>query len=862
MKFILNMAWREMRASWHRLLFFFLCIALGVGSIVSLRSIVQNVRVSILREARALIASDVQISGNAKWNTETQALIDRYRQSPQVLDYTETLESATMLRPLNSSTAPPKLVELKAVRAQFPFYGDMLLRNNQHYSHELLKNQGVLCPPSLLSQFDLKVGDQIKLGNLAFTIRGVIESEPGNTINAFSAGPRVFVDYDDAFAAGLVAFGSRARFKGLFKTSDGYSEQLRQQLRDELKGQSGVRVQSFRDTENRLSESLMRVENYLSLIGLIILVLGGIGISSVTRVFIFQKMKTIAILKCLGGNNRRVHGTYLVQVLLLGLTGSMLGVALARLTLFALPRWYADKLPVGIEIELTWQATLQGLLIGLLIALLFSLLPLLEIRRIKPSLVLRNSSEIEFQPRTWRSWLRMPQWRNIDWLRVMTAAVVLLSLIALAGWQAGSLKIGLIFLAGLLVTALILNATATALMHTLRRIRHIHSFTLRQGVNSLYRPGNQTRIILMAVGLGAFFIIAVQLLQANLLNEFDFAFRNDSADMYLIDIQKDQRDKLAALVRENIHAEAELRPVMRMRIVSINKESVTQDDEDEGRKDSQRDRGFMRREYTVTYKADLATEGDLRAGTRWEPVPATQPEISIDEIIADGLQVGVGDTLTLDQLGNLYQARITSVRRVDWRNSRVGFFIIFRPGVLEEAPQNFITAIKGPPQGDARAGFIRAVSQQFPNISVIDVFDIIAVVRKVIGNISTIVTFVGGFIFLSGLLILIGSIAMTKYHRLYESAILKTLGAKKKLIIRINLIEYAALGLLAGLIGSAAAIALTWAISKYGLEITWNILPGINFLGVAATLLLVTIVGVASSWDVMVKKPLGILRAE
>jgi putative ABC transport system permease protein len=861
MNFVLNMAWREIRASWHRLLFFFLCIALGVGSIVALRSLIQNARATMLREARALLTADVQLGANNKWNAEAQSVIEKFRQSPLVLGYTETLETATMLRPLGNESARPKLVELKAVQAQFPFYGEMILKDGQAYSHALLANRGALCPASLMTQFDLKTGDQIKLGNLVFTIRGVIDSEPGSTLNAFSAGPRVFVDYDDAFAAGLIAFGSRARFRALYRTREGQAENVQRMIRNELRAQPTISVRSFRDTENRLSESLMRVENYLSLIGLIILVLGGIGISSVTRVFIQQKMKTIAILKCLGGTNRRVLGAYLVQVMVLGLSGSLLGIALARITAYALPKYFADRLPQGVEFGLTWQATLQGLLIGLLIALLFSLLPLLEIRRIKPNLVLRNESDVN--PGV-RKWLRI-NWRETDWLRVTTAIIVTGGLIALAAWQAGSLRIGAIFLAGLAVTAFALNLMATVLIRSLRKIRFIPSFTLRQGVNSLYRPGNQTKVILLAVGLGAFFIIAVRLLQANLLNEFNFVADSNAEDMYLIDIQKDQRDELSTLISNQTGTKPNLVPVLRMRIVQINNEAVSRgaaEQQGEPRKDARRERGMLDREYTVTFNQSLERSGALVAGKFWEPTPTSQPEISIDEIMAQNLNVRVGDSLTFDHLGNRLSARITSVRRVDWRNVRLAFFVIFRAGALEETPYNLVTALKGPPQGEARARFQREVVNRFPNVSVIDVFDILAIARRIIDNVTTIVTFVGGFIFLSGLLILTGSIAMTKYHRLYESAILKTLGARKKLIITITLIEYAVLGLLAGLIGSAAAVALTWAISQHGLEIPWSFMPSINLAGVAATLLLVLLVGVLSSWDVMVKKPMGILRAE
>ena len=843
MSFILNMAYREIRASWHRLLFFFICIAIGVGSIVSLRSLVQNVNASVGREARSLLTADVQVAANSQWNEATKAVLERYYQSPLVSAHTETIEMPSMLRAAGDQRATPKMVELKAVQRGFPFYGEMQLGGGRRYDHALLEGCGLLARPSLLTQLNLMVGDRVNIGRLTFTIRGVIEREPGSTLSGFSFGPRVIVDYADAVEAGLTGFGSRARYKALFKVPEGEEEKLLRQLRRELRSQPLVSVRSFRFSQDRMSESLVQAENYLSLIGLVILVLGGIGISSVTRVFIQQKIKTIAILKCLGGDNRRVLGTYLVQVLALGLMGSLLGIALARVTTDVLPRYFADRIPLNVEYGLTWQATVQGLGIGVLIALLFSLLPLLEIRRIKPVLALRNETAAGKH--------------GVDWLRLSAGVGVVLGLLALATWQAGSLKIGGIFLGGLAVTAFVLNLVSVALVRFLRQARHLPSFVLRQGINSLYRPGNQTRVILLAVGLGAFFVIAVRSLEVNLLREFDLDLQTTAADMYLIDIQKDQREEVSGIIARATGTAPKLVPTLRARIVKINRDQINVD-----RIQTSENRGLLGREYTVTYRPNLEENEKIVAGKFWDAAPSSEPEISIEELLHRDLKLEVGDTMTFDIAGRQVTAKITSIRHVEWRSARTGFLVLFRPGALEDAPQMSISAIKGPPPGAARAQFQREVVDKFPNVSVIDVFDIIEQARKIIDNVSLAVTFIGGFVFLSGVLILVGSIAMTKFHRLYEAAILKTLGAKKKLIISIILIEYGVLGLLAGLIGSAAAVALTWAVSEYGLEITWDFAPAINFIGVAVTLLLVTLVGVLSSWDVMVKKPLGILRAE
>ena len=869
MKFIFRMAYREIRASWYRLLFFFLCIAIGVGSIISLRSIVQNIRSSVSRQAQTLLAADLQVTSSTPLNDETQTILAKYYQSPDVVAHAESIELATMMRPLNNAKVASKQVELRAVQSLFPFYGEMILSNGQAYNHDLLKDRGILVKPELLQQLNLKIGDKVKIGKLEFSIRGTIEREPGNTLTGFSLGPRIFANYDDVVAAGLTGPSARARYKVQFKTQAGTAENLTKRLKEEVKTNPLISVRSYRDAENRVADSFTQVENFLSLIGLIILVLGGIGISSVTRVFIQQKIKTVAVMKCLGGKNSLVLGTYLVQVLALGLIGSILGVTLAKITLTLLPRYLADKIPPDIQIGLTWGAIAQGFTIGMLIAILFAALPLLEIRNIKPIIVLR-ATDIVHKSFFATLFERFKNWWNrknisaqtvtpsFDWLPIIVGGSVFAALLALAGWQAGSLKIGAIFLVGLGATTLILNGAGTLLIHFVKRFRHLDSFVLRQGINSLYRPGNQTKVILLAVGLGAFFIISVRLLQANLLEEFNLNLGSDAADMYLIDIKPQDQAAVATTIETSLGTKPVLVPTLRGRIAEINAKPVNVDSNDKTE-----NRGMISRDYVMTYRDYLDTNEKLIAGKFWDKTPGTEPEISIEEMIHQELKINLGDSMTFDLAGSRFTAKVTSIRRVDWRNVRLGFFIVFRPGTLDNLPQQMlITAVKAPPPGAARVEFQKTLLDNFSNISVIDVRDILEAAGKVINTVTIAVTFVGGFVFLSGLLILIGSIAMTKYHRLYESAILKTLGAKRKLIVMITLLEYGVIGLLAGVIGSLAAILLSWSVSKYALEISWSFAPLINLFGVILTLVLVALIGVISSWDVMIKKPLGILRAE
>ncbi|MBO0799427.1 MAG: ABC transporter permease, partial [Blastocatellia bacterium] len=696
MKFIINLAYREMRASWHRLLFFFICIAIGVGSIVGLRSLVQNIRSAVGRESRSLLTADVQVSTNNPWNDETRTLIEKYFRSPLVEEHTEVVETMTMMRSLDEMIAAPKLIDVKAVQRQFPFYGELVLGDGLRYSHDLLSDHGVLVKPSLLAALNLKVGDKVRIGTLDFTIRGVIAREPGNAMDAFTLAPRVIVDYDDAVAAGLTAAGSRARYRTLFKTRDGRMETLYQQLRSDLQSQRLVTVRSFRYSQDRLSESLTRVEDYLSLIGLVILVLGGIGISSVTRVFIQQKLKTIAILKCLGGNNLRVLGAYLAQVLSLGLAGSLLGLLLAYLTALILPKYLVGYIPFNVEFGLTWQASLQGLGLGLMIALLFSLVPLLEIRRIRPILVLRS--------------LAPEKNLRFDWVRIIAGLVVIIGLLVLASWQAGSVKVGAIFLGGLALMTVVLHLAATALIKFLRGLRHLPSFVLRQGINSLYRPGNQTRIILMAVGLGVFLIVAVRTLQLNLRSEFGMDLDSVRADLYMIDIQKDQRSGVEEIIKKYTGTEPQLIPTVRARIAAINNNEINLN-----RLRPNENRGMLGREYALTYRPYLEDDEEILAGKFWDETPSAEPEISIEELLHNELNLNLGDLVTFSIQGRKITARVSSIRRVDWRNARTGFLVVFRPGVLDDAPTVYLSAIKGPTEAAQRSKFQLEIVERYPN---------------------------------------------------------------------------------------------------------------------------------------------------
>ena len=844
MRFVLVMAAREMRASWHRLLFFFVCIAIGVGAIVAIRSVIQSVRHTFAGEARSLITADAIITSNQTLKPEVVATIDARLQAAGA-ESTRSIELATMARPADRADGRARMVELRAVERAFPYYGRMKLAGDRPYSHALLQDFGVLVRPELLAQLDVKVGDALTIGSKRFTIRGVLVSEPGRRLGAFSIGPRVFVDLADLEKTGLLGLGSRVARQRLLKVPEGAFDKLIVDLRADFANEF-ARVRSYKATEDDIGEDFTRAENYLSLVGLVIVILGGIGVSSVTRVFVQQKMKSIAVLKCVGARSSQLLAIYVTQVAALGLAGSLLGVMLAALAMRAIPSLLAGATPgVDISYALTWPAVLQGLGIGLLVSLLFSLVPLLDVRHVKPSLLLRDEARV----------------RRPDRTQIVVTLLVVTGLVGLTVWQAGSLRIGSLVAAGFAATAIVLHVAGTLLLKAIKPIARSRSFALRHAVLQLSRPGSQMRIVLLAVGLGSFFIIGVRSLQENLVDQFAVRMTADSPDMFLIDVQRDQvkavEETIAAHLDTGVTAPP-LVPVLRARVVGVAGREINLENYEDVR-----GRGSLGREYTITYRSKLESNERIVAGQIWEPTPSADPEVSIEQFISESFKINVGDTVRFDVLGRTIAARVTSVRYVEWSQSRAGgFMFLFRPGVLEQAPHSFIGFLRGPQDLDRRARLQTALVAVAPNVSVIDGREIIDAIKAVVDNVTLAVTVVGTLVVLSGLLILIGAVAMTKFRRVYEAAVFKTLGATRRLIATVLVIEYGLLGILAGGIGAGGAIALSWAVSKYALEIPFNPLLGLSVLGVALTTALVAAIGVISSWEVLQRKPLATLRAE
>jgi putative ABC transport system permease protein len=861
MKFVLLMAAREVRASWRRLLFFFVCVAVGVGAIVALRSIIQSVRTGLSREARTIVGGDVDITTNRQIPDDVRASLERAIASVPVTARVDSISTPTMARPeTGQGAAAARMVELRGVGKAFPLYGTLTLEGGQRYSHDLLANHGALVRPELLAQLGIAVGDRIVIGGQAYTIRGIISEEPGRRAGSFSLGSRVLVDIDDLRASGLLSYGSRANYEILLKMPasgvDAFAKDIRARFRDRFIG-----VRTFRSTEDAIGNDMARAENHLSLVGFVILVLGGIGVWSVTRVFVRQKVKSVAILKCLGATTGQVLAAYVAQVLLLGIAGSVLGVVLAATGIAAIPPSVGSALGVS-SYGLTLSAVAQGVSVGILVSLLFSVVPLLEVRRVKPLLLIRGGMTTRAPSRAWWTTGGMrDRLAHIDRLQALAAVTMGAGLVAIASWQAASFRVGAVVVIGFAAVAFVLHLASSGVIYAVRPIARSKSFPVRHAVLSLGRPGNQTRVILLAVGLGSFFVIGVRALQTNLLQQFSVQLSESGADMFLIEILPDQAERMRAFLDARKASDAgppRLIPVLRARVTGIRSRNAP----------SFRDVRNQGREYTITYRDHLEPNEKLIRGTFWPadaPLPENAPEyeVSVEENVHDNYHVDVGDVMQFDVLGRVLPAKVTSIRKVEWEDARNGgFMFVFRPGPFAHAPQTWIGILRAPQDPAARGRFQRDLATEFPNVSAIDVREILVTIQKAVRTITIAISVVGGVALGSGVLILIGAVAMTKFQRVYEAAILRTLGASTHMLGVMLTFEYATLGLLAGLVGGAGAMAFSWAVCRHVLDIPWRPQPLVAVVGMVLTMILVAVVGVGASYDVLRRKPLGTLRAE
>ncbi len=852
------MAAREGRASWRRLLVLTGAVAVGVAALVAINSFSDNLRQSVKDQARSLLGADMALVSRRPFPPTAEAVLDTVSRGGAVARVAQFAAMAYVGR-----TDGSRLVQVTAAEPGYPFYGEIGTSPVTAW-RRLHEGLNVVVEPSLLTQLGARIGDTLSLGESRFTIIGVTTSIPGDVGVRAAFGARVFIPWRLLEATQLLGAGSRAEYAAYVRlppTADALklAERFRSTLRPER-----VRIRTVEEDRNNLTETLDRMGNYLGLVALMALLLGGLGVASAVSVFIRRKLDSIAVLRCLGASSGQVFSVYLLQAVGMGLLGSVLGVLGGIAVQQLLPLLLHDFLPVTVSAAPSLRAIGLGLLVGLWVSTVFALLPLLSVRRVPPLAALRRDVD--------------PAPSRRDPLTMPTLAALLLSVVALTALQVGNWRTALYFSLGICGAVLVLWLASQGLTRLVRRWNPASwPYVWRQGLANLHRPANQTTTVVLALGFGAFLLATLYLVQHNLLNQLQLSGGDGRPNLVVLDIQPDQLAPAESLLAADSLRLIGPVPIVPMRISAINGRAVlrTGDDSVEvdstagagGASGSQRRAGWaVRREYRSTYRDTLVSSEKLVAGKWWPAASAAKAgspspaAISIEVGLASELGVTIGDTITWDVQGLPIVTHVTSMREVNWARFEPNFFVVFQPGVLERAPQSalLLTRLDDPA---ARGRLQRRLVERFSNVTVVDISNVQAAVEKLVGQVTLAIRFMALFSLLTGAVVLAGAVATSRFQRVREGALLRTLGATRGQILRVVVAEYSALGLIAAVVGLGLAVVAAWALAHWVFESPFGVPASIGGLGVivvAGTALM----GLLNSRDVVRRAPLEVLRGE
>jgi putative ABC transport system permease protein len=752
-----------------------------------------------------------------------------------------TRELVGMVR---SGAGASLLVEVKAVEGAYPLYGAIETRPAAPLA-ELLSGDGVVVEESLLTRLGIHAGDSVALGDANVTVRGVLVREPDRPTTLVSLGPRVLVSQATLDRSLLVAFGSRLRERWLLRLPDGaVPADVRGTLTAAVDDPS-IRVSAYDEAQPGLKRFLDQIEMYLGLVGLVSLLVGGVGVAASVATFMRRRRTTMAIMKCLGVETPTLITTYVAQTGAIGVAGSVLGVVLGLALLPLLIEVTRGIVPFAIEGGADPGTIVRGVLMGVATALLCALWPLLRIREVRPAEILRQ----EVVP---------PRVRDLPWEAVLPTVA---GLSAIAVWQAGSWRIGGIFIGAAVAALLLLAALGRGIVFVARRLPRRGALAWRQGVGGLRRPGGQVAGVIVALGVGVMLLTAVALLESSLGAQLDLERRRETPSFFFVDVQTDQREAFTRLLREAAGVTPTLTPVTRSRLASVGEQEITRAYVDSRRARRGDEPFFLIREYMLTTGAAPPAGNTLLAGRWWTAdEAAAKARVSLEEEMAKYLDVGVGGTVAFDVQGIRVEAEVMSIRHVEWQTLTTNFFAILSPGALDGAPMTWVATARVP--ADLEPVVQNRVVAALPNVTAVPVRDVLERVNGLLGQMAFAIRAIAGFSIGAGLVVMIAALMATRAQRLYESVILRTLGATRGVVARAFAVEYACLGATAGVGGSVLASALAWIVLRFLLDTPWRLAPLTLATGVLLTTALSIVVGFLTTWRLLGQKPLPVLRRE
>lgn len=830
------MAWRDGKASSGRLLLFMASIILGIAALVSIQSFSDNLQNNIILQSKALMGADYIIDSNHLPNEKVQAIIDSLGPMGMEVNFASMASF-----PGNSGT---KLSQIRGIEGGFPIYGE-LETTPVSAASEYQKISGALVDATIMIQFGLKVGDSIKIGQLTFPIVGNLNSAPGSTALTSSVAPTIIIPYERIEATELLQIGSRQEYNYYFKASPDLDLDLFDERLDPVLDAEGADLDTHTSTSQRLGRRYTNVGKFLNLVAFIALLLGCVGIASSVHIYIKEKLRAVAILKCLGASRKQSFLIYLIQIAGMGALGGIIGTIAGLLLQLLFPAILAEFLPFDVEITISAKPVIMGILLGLFLSVLFALLPLMNTWFVSPLEVLR---------------IREKPVKRSRKAKLMVFGSILLFIFLFALWLLGRWQMALWFVIVILTTFGILAGIAALFMFGIKKyFPHSWGFTTRQSLLNLFRPNNQTLTLMLAIGVGAFLISTLYFTKDILLSRAKLENSVQSPNLLLLDVQTGQREAVINAITPKGLPLIDNIPIVTMRIHSIKGRPVNEIREDTT---STMNQWILNHEFRVTYRDSLIASETLTSGkfTPEMPEEGIVP-ISLADNVAYDAGVIVGDTLVFNVQGVLMETVIGSIRNVDWGRMQLNFSMVFPIGVLETAPQFHVLSTKTKDE-TASANIQRELVKAFPNVSIIDLRQILGLIEGILDKISWVINFMAFFSILTGIIVLIGAVRTSKYQRIKESVLLRTIGAKNTQILKITALEYFYLGLLGSLFGILLSLISGFLLAVFVFETTFSpswipfliLLPGIT--------LLVLAIGISNSRSVLKSPPLEVLRKE
>ncbi len=831
------MAWRETRAATGKFVFVVLSVALGAAALTAVTGFNESVRYTLLREARSLMAADISLRMPIEPSTGEVEFLDRLKL--QGIDSTRVTETVSMA---SVDQGAPILVSIKgADLARYPFYGQLELDPPS----ARLDANSVAVSDDLLLRLAIHVGDSITVGNQTFRIAARISKEPDRMTTGFTLGPRVLFTREGLASAGIVIPGSRITERVLLKLrSDQDLQAIRVQLAQVFRRRA--RITDYTETNPQLTRALDRATRFLALVSLIALIVAGLGVGATMQSHLRQKMNNIAFMKCIGGHAGQISRIYVVQALIIGLSGGLVGVVLGAFAQAAFARLVASYFDVAVTLIWPWAAMLKGIAAGIATVILFAVPSMLSISEVKPGAILRREVSHESSP-TGRG--------GFGSLAVIAVTIVGLWLIAI--WVGSSVKYATVFAAILIGSLLLLAGIGSILLRVLRKLSSAalvrRSAALRHGISNLFRPGAHATAILASLGIGVMFTLSVYFLQHSLLEEVRLTAPPDTPNLFLINITDRERDGIVRLLETDpaIIDHQPLSPAVAAQLLTIDGTPLEQIPLEEGA------RRFLNTQFILTWARDRPPAKPVLEGAWW-PGQHQEPLVSVQEFAAQALGLKVGSILEWNALGGNVHARVANIRRTDALRVGANNQFILSPGTLDNLSVVYYGAIRVKPEN---AAAIQArIFRQFPTITVINAADILEIIQGVVDRVALATRFVSGFAIFGGLIVLASSVAASRYRRMREVAILKTVGATRGTLIRMFCAEFAVIGSAAGLIGGTLAAASSAILVRQLLDTSYKF-SWIPVLFTAATTCVLTMLtGWFASYGILGRKPLDILR--